>query len=586
MVKFLKYTLATFVGGIVAFFFIVIMLLVIIGIVASSDQTIKIKEKTLLHLELNGQILERTSSDPLQQIFESISSGPSTEGLNHILANIKKAADDKNISGILIETGTPTTGYATIEEIRNALIEFKKTGKFIYSFAPIYSQKAYYLASVADKVYLTPGGMLELKGIYSQRLFFKNTLEKIGVDMQVFKHGKYKSAVEPFTNEKMSDEAREQTEKYIHSIWSHVKQNIAVSRNIEVSNLDKICNEMAMFIDPSELVEQRIIDGLKYKDEIIDELKEKTGIDTKDDLNAVSNKKYINVMVDKKSKEFAKDKIAVIYGEGEIDSGSNEGIQSDDFSRTIRKARKDSSIKAIVLRINSPGGSALGSEIIWREVDLAKKTKPVIVSMGDLAASGGYYIACAADSIVAQAATLTGSIGIFGIIPNAKELFNKIGLTFDGVKTNKFADMPAINRPFTPDEKELLQAYIERGYQTFIKRCADGRHTTTDSIDFIGQGRVWAGNDALNNKLIDRIGTIDDAIAIAQRMAGIDNYNVIEMPEFEDPIQQLLKDMSGDAKAWFRSAIWGEEANYFDAIQSLKTSYPIQARLPYNIILN
>ena len=590
MKKFLKYTLATFTGGIVAGLVVILFIFIgiagIVSIASLSEQPQTIKDKTIFLLELNGPIVERASDSPFEDLIAGMSEGPTTEGLNHILQNIEKAAKDPKISGILLQSGMLSTGYATVEEIRNALIKFKESGKFIYSFAPVYTQKSYYLASVADKIYMTPEGMLEFSGIHSQRMFFKNTLDKLGVEMQIFKVGKYKSAVEPFVNEKMSDASREQTEVFINSLWSHVKSKISDSRNISIDSLDLLADQMALFMDQQILLDSKLIDGLIYKDELIDELKELTGTEQKDDLNAVSNRKYAKVIVEDDSKGFVRDKLAIIYASGEIDGGGADGIKSDDLSKTIRQARRDSSIKAIVLRINSPGGSALGSDIIWREVQLAKQTKPVVVSMGDLAASGGYYIACAADSIVAQPTTITGSIGIFGMIPNAKGLFNKLGLTFDGVKTNKYSDMPSIDRPFTKDEKELLQAFVERGYRTFLKRCADGRHTTTDSIDLIGEGRIWSGDDAIGINLVDKTGNINDAIEIAKRMGGKDAYRLVELPELEDPFQLLLKSIGGEAKAWMRSAFFGEDLEYLETIKSLKDGYPIQARLPYNMTVN
>lgn len=587
MIKFLKYTLATFVGGIVAALVLVMMFIAIIaGMATMGDEKVQLNDKTILLLKLNGPIVERATESPFDQLLEGMTDGMTTEGLNQILSNIDKAARDPKISGILLESGLMETGYATVEEIRHALIRFKESGKFVYSFAPVYTQKSYYLASVADKIYLTPGGMVEFKGIHSQHLFFKGTLDKLGIEMQVFKHGKFKSAVEPFVNEKMSDESRHQTEVYIHSIWNHVLMQISKSRNIEIETLKKLADQMIMFQDPSLLVDNQLIDGLKYKDELLSELKTLTGTEEKDDLESVTNKKYAKAYVPGKTVGLAKDKIAVIYAEGEIDGSGSEGIQSENLSKTIRKARRDSSVKAIVLRINSPGGSALGSEIIWREVKLAKETKPLVVSMGDLAASGGYYIACAADTILAHPTTLTGSIGIFGIIPNAKELFNNIGITFDGAKTNEFADMPALERPFTSREKDILQAYIERGYQLFVSRCAEGRKTSGESIDSVGQGRVWTGENATSINLVDKLGGIGMAIETAARMAGVEEYRTVELPELEDPFTQLFKEMGGEASAFMRKSLFGEEIKYFDAVKHMKNAYPVQARVPYQILVD
>jgi protease-4 len=360
---------------------------------------------------------------------------------------------------------------------------------------------------------------------------------------------------------------------------------VAEARSVDQKQLDAFANEMPMFRNQQLLVDNGLIDGLKYKDEVIDELKEKLAIKQSDDINAVTNKKYAKVYVEKAEKGIAKDKIAVIYAEGEID-GTSKGIDSEKLSKTIREARRDSSIKAIVLRINSPGGSALGSEIIWREVKLAKETKPLIVSMGDLAASGGYYIACAADTIIAHPTTLTGSIGIFGLIPNTKGLTDKLGITFDGAKTNKFADMPALNRPFNSDEKEIMQAYIEMGYDLFIGRCADGRNTSKAAIDSVGQGRVWTGENATSLKLVDELGGIKRAIEVAKNRAGLTKYRIVELPAQEDPFAMLMKDLNGDARAYLESVFLGEDAKYLQTLRNLRTAYPIQTRMPFDLNVN
>jgi protease IV len=483
----------------------------------------------------------------------------------------------------MLDVGMLSTGYATVEEIRNALIKFKESGKFIYAYGSVYTQKAYYLASVASKIYLTPGGMIEFGGIHSQHVYFKGTLEKLGVEMQVFKVGKFKSAVEPYIEDKMSEAARAQTQIYIDAIWSHVRKQIALSRGINADSLNSFADKMPLFLDPSVFVESGLIDSLIYKDELLTELKNLTGTKQSDDLNALKNKQYASAFVEKESEGIVRDKIAVIYAAGGIDTGGSDGIKSDDLARTIRQARRDSSIKAIVLRINSPGGSALGSEIIWREVKLAKETKPLVVSMGDLAASGGYYIACAADSIVAHPTTLTGSIGIFGMIPNAENLVKKVGLSFDGAKTNQHSDMPAFDRPFRPEEKKLMQAYVERGYQLFTQRCADGRGTSRAYIDSVGQGRVWAGDNALAIRLVDKTGGLSTAIDIAKHMAKLDKYRITELPEEEDPLKEFFKGMGGDVKMWAIKSLSGEAAQYLISIQEMTNAYPLQARLPYDI---
>jgi len=586
MIKFFKYLLATVIGSLLS---IVILVLIAVGFVAaltaSADQEVTVKSNTILQLKLEGEISERSNEDPFSELLASLSDAPAKEGLNRILQNINKAKRDPNITGILLESGMMNAGYATIEEIRNALIDFKTSGKFVYSYAPVYTQKAYYLASAADKVYLTPGGMLEFKGLFAERTFFKGTLDKLGIEMQIFKHGKFKSAVEPFTLEQMSDASRLQTEVYINSMWDFLVAKIADSRHLTTTQVNDEASKMSLFLGDSAIKQSGLIDSLIYKDELLTLLKTKTNTPEKDDLNAISNAKYAKVYVSKDDdKEYIKEKIAIIYAEGEIDGGgSRDGINSDKLSKTIREARRDSSIKAIVLRINSPGGSALGSEIIWREVKLARQTKPVIVSMGDLAASGGYYIACEADYIVAHPTTLTGSIGIFGLIPNTKGLMDKIGLTFDGVKTNEFADMPSVTRPFRKEEQMMLQAYVEKGYQTFITRCADGRKTSKDSIDAIGQGRVWSGQNALGIHLVDELGGINRAIEVAKEKANLKNYRLVELPEIPDAFEQFIKDMSGDARMFIGKSIMGDDYKHLQLLENLKHSAQIQARMPYNI---
>jgi len=590
MKKFLKYTLAVIVGSFVTIGILMIAFFIMVGILAASSQKeITVKDNSLLVMKLDGPIVERKTSDPISEAFSELLGEAAPIGLNQILSSIEKAGRDDRIKGIYLESGMVMAGHATVEEIRDALVEFRETGKFIISNAPVYSQKSYYLATAADKVYLTPGGMLEFQGISAQRTFFKNTLEKLGIEMQVFRHGEFKSAVEPFTRTDMSEAARLQTITYTQSIWDHLTANVSESRGLTTEILNQTVDQVPMLRDGEFLLQSGLIDGLKYKDQVINELKDSTNTDYEKDLNSIDIRKYAGVYVADEKKGISKNKLAVIYAEGEIDGSDTEGIISEDLSRTIREARRDSTIKAVVLRINSPGGSALGSEIIWREVKLTTEEKPLIVSMGDLAASGGYYIACPADTIVAQPNTLTGSIGVFGLIPNVKGLFNKIGITTDRVKTNKFSDIPAIDRPFTPEEKELMQAYVEKTYDIFVEHCADGRNTTKAAIDEIGQGRVWSGENALDINLVDVLGGIDVAIDLAAEKAGVaEDYRIVELPEVLPPFEQFMKDLTGDAKAYMKNLFWGnsEYGKTLRTIENLQNAYPIQARMPYELNLN
>jgi protease IV len=587
MSKFLKYFLAVIAGSMASAFFFLMGLVIFVSILASaSDEEVKVADNSILVLDLEGPIVERTSDDPFDQIISELSGQITPVGLNKILTSIKKAKKDDRIKGIYMESGMVMAGYATIEEIRNALLDFRESGKFVYSYAPVYTQSAYYLASAADKIYLNPTGMLDFQGLSASYTFFKGTLEKLGIEMQIFKHGEFKSAVEPFMLEKLSDAARHQSEVYLNSIWNHVLTKVGESRSLNTEALNQTASQAPVFMEDSLMLASGLIDGYRYKDEVLSELKVLTAIEEEDDLNALGIAKYSSVYLPDKKKGLEKNKIAVIYAEGAIDGGGSDGIQSKDLSRTIREARRDSSIKAVVLRINSPGGSGLGSEIIWREVKLTKEIKPVIVSMGDLAASGGYYIACAADSIVAHPSTLTGSIGVFGMIPNTEGLLKKIGVTTDRVKTNQFADFPVLDRPFTAAEAQLMQGYIERFYGIFLKRCADGRQTTVEAIDKVGEGRVWSGENALAIDLIDKLGGIDDAIAIAAGMAELENYRLVELPEVLTPIEQIIKSMSDNASARIGQLFLGEQYSILRTINDLKTAHPVQARMPFDVQLN
>jgi protease-4 len=589
MKKFLKYTLAVIVGSVVSIGILTIGFFITVGIIAAStDQEVTVKDNSILVLKLDGPIVERSADDPFAEIMSQLTGEAVPMGLNRILSSIRKAGRDNRIKGIYLESGMVLGGHATVEEIRNALLEFKKSGKFVISFAPVYTQKSYYLASVADRVYLPPAGMLNFQGLASQQTFFKNTLEKLGVDVQVFRHGQFKSAIEPFTRTDMSEAAKLQTITYVQSMWDHITLKVSESRNIAPERLNEIANQVPMFQTDDFLLTSGLLDDIKYKDQILNELKDSTETDYSKDLNSIDVKKYANAYVADEKKGISKNKVAIIYAEGAIDTGQ-DGINSEDLSRTIRRARRDSSVKAVVLRINSPGGSGMGSEIIWREVKLTSDTKPTIVSMGDLAASGGYYIAAAADTIIAHPNTLTGSIGVFGMIPNMKGLFNKIGITTDGVKTNEFSDMPSIARAFRPEETEIMQAYIENFYDIFLQRCADGRKTTKKAIDEVGQGRVWSGENALNIDLVDMLGGIDMAVETAAEKAGIEeDYRVVELPEVLPPFEQLMKDLTGNASAYIQSLFLGnsEYMQYLKTIEELKTSYPIQARVPYDITVN
>jgi len=586
MGKFWKYFFAVVLGAIVSVFFFFLGCMIFISILAASgSKEVVVKNNTILVLDLNGPIAERVSSDPFSDMFLELYGQPKSMGLNKILSSIKKAKEDDRIKGIYLESGSFSAGYATTEEIRNALLDFKESGKFIYSFSSIYTQKAYYLASVSDKIFLNPEGMFDFRGIASEVTFFKELLEKIGVEMQIFKYGEFKSAVEPFMLDKMSEASRLQIETYIGSIWNHLVTRISESRGISIEKINQIADDFTFLRDDEYMSSCGLIDGLIYKDEVLDMLKELTEIDKSKDLNSITIGKYADVNVPGKKKSVEKDKIAIIYAEGEIADGDKDGagIVAGPLSKTIRKARNDKNIKAIVLRVNSPGGSGLASEVIWREVVMAKAEKPVVVSMGDLAASGGYYISCAADTIVAHPTTLTGSIGVFSMIPNTTNLMKKIGVRTDVVSTNKMSDMPSFTRPYNAEEKALFQAFTDNFYKTFIKRCADGRNSTMDDIDKVGQGRVWSGENAIGINLVDKLGGINDAIEIAAKMANLEKYQIVELPEMLSPFDKMIKDLTGGAVAKIEQMMLGEEYKILKTINNLKSGYPIQARMPYDV---
>jgi len=595
MKQFFKIMLASIAAMIVMgalFFFITFG---IIGSLISSSESgkeIKIKDNSVMHIKFTEPIPDRTSENPFEN-FDFGKMQPSKQlGLDKILKTIEKAKTDDRIKGIYLDLNVVNGGMATVEEIRNALEDFKTTGKWIVSYSEIYTQKGYYLASVADKIYLNPAGMMELRGLSSQLMFFKNALAKLDVDMQVIRHGKFKSAVEPFMLEKMSESNRKQMQLILNTTWSSMLEKVAVSRNISIEKINELANgiKIQKAIDAKN---EGFVDGIMYKDELLDMFKEKLEVATYEDLNFIELSKYLSMSKDplkelkEKTDEPSANQIAVVYASGDIVSGKGDKGQmgSEIISKAIREARLDSNVKAIVLRVNSPGGSAMASDVMWREVVLAKKVKPVVVSMGNVAASGGYYISCAADKIVADEKTITGSIGVFGLIPNAQGFFNnKLGITFDTVKTNTHADMLTIFRPLTQEEKDIIQIGVENIYDDFITKVAEGRGMTKEQVDSIGQGRVWTGIDAKKIGLVDEIGGINKAIEIAQDLAKMEDYTLTAYPKAEkNPFNELLITLSGDMEAYFMKKQMGEGYKYYRAVERLSTQQGILARMPYEI---
>ena len=583
MKEFFKMVFASMLGMVLSFVVIfLLMMVIIVGIVATvDDEKVNVTSNSIIHISLNTPIIERSSKNPLDNFDFGDFESNKPLGLNDILEALKRAKTDENIKGIYLDLNSLQAGFATIEEIRGALLDFKTSGKFIIAYSEVYTQGAYYLASVADKVYLNPEGILEFKGLGTELTFFKGTLDKLEIEAQVIKVGTYKSAVEPFILTQMSEANRKQVTSFLGSMYDHFLNKISASRKIPKDSLFAIANQLKVQ-QAADAVKYKLADGLRYKDQVLDELKSKSGIEKDKDLKSVTLPDYIKNNSNEKG-DFD-NRIAIVYASVEITGGegNDETIGSERISRAIRKARTDKKVKALVLRVNSPGGSALASDVIWREVLLTKKVKPVIVSMGDLAASGGYYIACAADSIFAQPNTITGSIGVFGIIPNMQKFFNnKLGITFDRVKTGEFADLGSVSRPLTDAERMIIQNEVNRIYNSFTKRVADGRKKEQSYINEIGQGRVWSGSEALKIGLVDRLGNINDAIKSAAKKANIKDYKIVEYPAQKDPFESLFNNSEDKVKDYFAKKELGEQYHYYQQLKTAMSFTGIQTRMPY-----
>lgn len=585
MRDFFKQVFATVVGFIISIFFLFIFFLVIITAFISTigeEKPVTVSANSVLYINLDQTILERTPNQRFENL-PIIGSSEKSIGMRDLILAIKKAKTDDNIDCIFLSASSPSAGKATLKEVRDALLDFRSSKKPVIAYSEVYTQDAYYIASAASKVYLNPQGALEFKGFNSELTFFKGALEKIGVEAQIIRVGNFKSAVEPFINDKMSDANRQQVTAYVNGLYNTFLTGIADSRQISRDSLYMIADNYRIQ-RPEDAVKYKMVDALKYKDQVIDELKTITKKKGRDKIETVTINAYAeNISKDKTQK---KSKIAVIYANGDIVSGEgdDQSIGSERISRTIRKARQDSSIKAIVLRVNSGGGSALASDVIWREIVLSKKVKPVIASFGDVAASGGYYIACAADSIFVQPNTITGSIGVFGIIPNFQNLLNnKLGVTFDGVKTGKYADIMSVNRPLTPGERFIIQNDVNHVYDTFLTRVADGRKKSKAAVDSIASGRVWVGTDAVKNGLADRTASFEQAIAAAGKKAKLSDYRVVEYPEKLDPFKSLLDTSSDKIKMYFAKQEFGEHFALFQQLKKIATDAGVQARMPFSI---
>jgi protease IV len=587
MRQFLKFMFASMLG---VFLSILVVILVFAGIfaaiMASSDEKVKVEPNTILHLTFDDALVDRSSDNPFDNFDLGSFAASKKMGLNDILNNLDKAKTDDNIKGILIDATSIDGGTALIEEVRNKLLDFKKSsGKPVLAYSEYFSQNAYYLSSVADTIYLNPQGAVEFKGITAQVVFFKKTLEKLDIEPQIIRHGKFKSAVEPFMLEEMSESNRLQTSTYVGSIWNHIVDGVSDARKISKEKLNTIADEL-LIRKAEDALEHKLVDRLAYKDEVLDVLKSWTGAESTKKIKMMEMAKYKNAP--KSKTESGRDKIAVVYAIGSISGGEGDGesIGSEGISKAIRAARLDDKVKAIVLRVNSPGGSALASEVIWREMQLAKQTKPVIVSMGTLAASGGYYIACMADTIVASPNTITGSIGVFGVLFNTQKFLNeRMGITIDTVKSSTYADLGAFYRPLTTNERSIIQNSVEHIYDVFLTRVSDGRGLTKEQVDEIGQGRVWSGVDAKRIGLVDVLGGLETAIEIAAQKAGLENYRLLNLPEQKDPFQKLLQSFSGEVKSSIMKNELGDNYKYYQKLQEVMSQRGIQARIEYDVEL-
>lgn len=581
MKQFVKYTLATLVGLFLFFFVGIFLLFGFIGALAAvgTEQTTTLSQNSVYVIELNGVLEERSQEDEAFTRAMSKVTGSAemkVTGLDDLLQNIERATTESSIKGIYLKGGTLSASYASLAEVRNALTNFQKSGKWIVAYADTYTQSNYYLASVADKLMLNHQGMLSWSGLYSETTFYKELLEKIGVEMQVVKVGTFKSAVEPFLATEMSEPNRLQVTKMITDIWTDVVGHVAESRNISVSDLNACADENMLYAPSQDYVKCGLVDTLVYEQDVETILK---SFYEMDDVKLVSHKQMNSLPAAKV--DVKNPKIAILYAVGNITDEEGNGIVGKDMVKTIEKLKSDSTIKSVVLRVNSPGGSAFASEQIWYALTQLKKDKPLVVSMGDYAASGGYYISCMADAIVAQPTTLTGSIGIYGMVPNVNGLMDKIGLDFDGVGTNKRSAMESnMTMGMDAESRELLQAHINRGYELFVQRCADGRGVTPDEIKNIAEGRVWSGAAAVENGLVDTLGGINEAISIAANKAGLENYRVVEYPKKKDAFTLFMEELSSvSAKTpqqisfpsmWQRISEWKNKPYSLEAIMPIE----------------
>lgn len=579
---------ATIVGLLVFGIIVAIFSMISLAGIVASESAYTAPDNSILRINLSGDISERDDENPVNALLGQ-SSG--TLALDKLLMAVEKAAKTDEVKGIYLEGGNLTGTPAMLEEFRQALVEFKKSGKFIIAYADTYSAGSYYICSTADQLLLNPSGIIDWHGLASQPIFYTEAMAKLGVKMQVFKVGTFKSAVEPFINTEMSEANREQTTSYLTSIWNGWVKDVAASRKLTAEHLNLMADSLTAFMRPEQMVEAKMADKLCYRDEVKDILKKKVGLEEGDAIDFIPYKSMANATMDIQKHS---DRVAVYYAYGDIVDQAESPLQGGDVSivtdpviTDLKKLMDDEDIKAVVIRVNSGGGSAFASEQIWHQVQLLKAKKPVVISMGGMAASGGYYISCGASKIYAEPSTLTGSIGIFGMFPDASELLNdKIGLHFDVVKTNKYADFGTYSRPINEDEGQKLQAHINNGYDLFTRRVAEGRGISQDSVKVIGEGRVWTGEQAKNLGLVDELGNLQDAIKAAAKLAKTKEYNVATYPETKSMLDNLFEGESDydfmDAKI---KLLLGDYYGAYHMVKQLNNWTPVQARLPYDIVI-
>ena len=584
MKHFLSSLLATIVGILIM---TVVVILIFAGIVAASTskEVPTVRENTLLVAKFNTPVPDRSDENPFAQFISLTPGLGELMGLDQILNTLDKAEKDEHIKGIFLNLSSVPSGVVIIDEIRNALLEFRESGKFIYAYGDMFTQGSYYLATAADSIFMTPEGLFLFNGLSAEATFYKKAMDRLGIEMQVIRHGSFKSANEPFTRENLSDENREQIEAYVGAIWEKMIAGISERRNISAGKLTQYADEL-ISLENDKLVEYGLIDGLIYYDEMLSLMKEKMGLAEEKDIESISIGRYKDVPLKKEKKEFTRDKIAVIYAMGTVVSGDmGEGyIGSDRIAKAIRKARKDKSVRAIVFRVNSGGGSMTASDVIYREAKLAAEEKVFVASMGDVAASGGYYIVAPADTILASPGTITGSIGVYASVPNFQGLMNdKIGITTDVVKTNRHADMISVFNPLDAEEKAILQKNVDDAYETFLRVVSEGRNLSRDEVDAIGGGRVWSGKDAIDIGLIDLFGGLERSIEVAAEMANLDTYRIQSLPLLEDPLTLIMKQLTGDARMRMIRNELGDGYRYYQQLKDAGRMQGIQALMPFSL---